>query len=91
MHQIYPMSDGLVRMRPLGVVRSPVRSPQTGGLADVRAEVEIDAELSPRLDGIDDFSHVWIVYWMADVREHSVATRPQDRDDVPEVGILATR
>ena len=91
MHPIYPMTDGTVRMKPVGVVRSPVGQPQTGGLAGVRATLEIDASLEPLLDGFEEFSHLWVLFWMTEVREHSVARRPQDRDDVPVLGILATR
>jgi tRNA (Thr-GGU) A37 N-methylase len=68
-----------------------VKQAQTGGFVNVRARVEIDPPLAPLLDGIDDFSHVWILYWMADVKEHSVARRPQGRSDVPITGMLANR
>jgi tRNA (adenine37-N6)-methyltransferase len=91
MHPIYPMTDGTVRMKPLGVVRSPVNRPQTGGLTKTRATVEIDPGLEPLLDGFDEFSHLWVMFWMTEVREHSVARRPQGRDDVPVLGLLATR
>jgi tRNA (adenine37-N6)-methyltransferase len=90
-HPIYPINDGLVTMKPLGVVRSAVTEPQTGGLANVRATVEIDPGLEPLLDGFEAFTHLWVLYWMTEVREHSVARRPQGREDVPVVGILATR
>jgi tRNA (Thr-GGU) A37 N-methylase len=91
MHPIYPTADGIVRMKQLGVVRSEVVEPRTGGLTGVRATVEIDPELAPLLDGFEEFSHVWVLFWMSEVREHSVARRPQGREDVPVVGLLATR
>lgn len=91
MRQIYPVEDGIVRMRPIGTVRSKVRQEQTGGLIAVRAEVAIDPDLEPLLEGVEEFSHLWVLFWMWEVREHSVARRPQGREDVPVVGILAGR
>lgn len=92
MHTIYPVSEGLVRMKPLGVVRSEeVREARTGGLQEVRASIEVDPDLAPLLEGYEDFSHAWVLFWMSEVREHSIARRPQGRDDVPVVGMLASR
>jgi tRNA (adenine37-N6)-methyltransferase len=91
MHPIYPMTDGLVRMKPIGVVRSPVTEPQTGGLTGVRATIEVDPALEPLLAGFEEFSHLWVLYWLTEVHECSAARRPQGREDVPVVGILATR
>lgn len=91
MHPTYPMTDGLVHMKPVGVVHSAVAAPQTGGLTDARATLEIDRGLEPLLDGFEEFSHIWVLYWLSEVHECSAARRPQGRDDVPVVGILATR
>ena len=91
MHPIYPMTDGLVRMKPMGVVGSAGAEPRTGGLAAVRATIEIDAAFEPLLAGFEEFSHIWALYWLTGVNECSSARRPQGREDVPVVGILATR
>ena len=91
-HPIYPLSpDGEVRIRPIGRVRSTVREERTGGFVPCRCTIELEPGLEPLLDGIDDFSHLLVVFWMADVREHGVQRRPQGRDDVPVTGMLATR
>src|SRR5512143_1575883 len=91
MRAITSMSDGLVHARPIGAVRSPVGEPQTGGFTELRATVVIDPDLEPLLQGIDEFSHIWVLFWMTDVRECTAARRPQGRDDVPVTGILGTR
>ncbi len=91
MHPIYPMKDGLVSIKPIGVVRSPVAEPRTGGLTNVHATIEIDPTLEPLLAGFEEFSHIWVLYWLTEVPECSAARRPQGREDVPVVGILATR
>jgi tRNA (Thr-GGU) A37 N-methylase len=91
MHPIFPMTDGLVRMKPIGVVRSPVVEQQTGGFSGVRATIEIEPGLEPLLAGYEEFSHAWVLYWLTEIEQYSVARRPQGREDVPVVGILATR
>lgn len=78
-------------MKPIGCVRSPVARQRTGGLRQVRAEIEVAAPLEGLLAGIEDFSHLWVLYWMSEVEESSVARTPQGREDVPVVGMLANR
>lgn len=91
-HPIYPLNaDGEVRIRPIGRVRSTIREQRTGGFMPCRCTIELETGLEPLLDGIEDFSHLLVVFWMAEVREHGVQRRPQGRDDVPVTGILATR
>jgi tRNA (Thr-GGU) A37 N-methylase len=91
-HPIYPLTpEGEVRIRPIGHVMSMVKEEQTGGFTRCRCTIELDPRLEPLLDGIEDFSHLLVVFWMTFVREHAVQRRPQGRDDVPVTGILATR
>jgi len=91
-HPIYPLTpDGDVRIKPIGRVRSAVREERTGGFLRCRCAIELEPGLEPLLDGIEEFSHLLVVFWMADVREHAVQRRPQGREDVPVTGILATR
>jgi tRNA (Thr-GGU) A37 N-methylase len=92
MHPIYPVGDdGLVRIRPIGRVRSPAREQRTGGFRDLEGELILEPQFEPLLEGLDDFSHLIVVYWLSGIREYSVCRRPQGRDDVPAVGMLASR
>src|SRR3989344_2837127 len=43
------------------------------------------------LDGIEDYSHVIIVYWMGEEKECHLKHHPQGRLDVPYGGIFACR
>lgn len=91
-HPIYPLTpDGEVRLRPIGRVRSTVKEERTGGFLRQRCTIELEPGLEPLLDGIEDFSHLLVIFWMAGVQEHSVQRQPQGREDVPVTGILATR
>jgi len=91
-HPIYPLdSEGNIKIRPIGTVRSGVRAQQAGGFREIEAEIVIRPELEPLLHGIDEFSHLVVVYWLSEITECSEQRRPQGLDDVPIVGMLASR
>ena len=63
---------------------------------DVRATIELDIEqFGPdALRGLDEFSHLEVVYLLHKVDEQEIVTtarRPRDRPDLPLVGIFADR
>lgn len=92
MHPIYPLDkEGNIKIRPIGYVRSPVQGQQTGGFTDIESEICLEPDLEPLLHGIDDFSHLVVLYWLYEIDAYTPQRRPQGRDDVPVVGILATR
>jgi tRNA-Thr(GGU) m(6)t(6)A37 methyltransferase TsaA len=80
--------------RAIGVVRCSVQEGRDEDWGDVVSELHLDAELAGGLDGIDEFSHVLVVYWMHassfDVARDLVR-RPRWRADMPELGIFAQR
>ena len=92
MHPIFPVdADGIVRIKPIGYVISPVKEPQTGGLTKIEAEIRLSDEFAAMLDGIDEFSHLIVVYWLDRITSYRENCRPQGREDVPLLGQLATR
>jgi len=57
------------------------------------AEITIDAAWSEALDGIEGFSHIWVLWWIdrfddPPERQH---VHPEGRSEMPLVGLLATR
>jgi tRNA-Thr(GGU) m(6)t(6)A37 methyltransferase TsaA len=81
-------------LKPIGIVRSEVKEHKRGGWQDVTSEIVIDEEWTQHLDGLDEFSHIMVVFWMHRVpRENRPPTRihPRGRDDLPLVGLFATR
>lgn len=83
--------DGSIRMHPIGRAVSAVRSQQTGGFQDVEARIELLPELASHLQGLEEYSHVIVVYWMHEQTSPLAITRPQGNPAVPEVGIFACR
>jgi len=79
-------------MKPIGFVR------RTSSDEDVRdkslvSSVVLDEGLTPALDGIEDFSHVFVIYWLHQAMdaEEPVLHHPSLQAEAQPVGIFATR
>jgi tRNA-Thr(GGU) m(6)t(6)A37 methyltransferase TsaA len=57
------------------------------------AEIEIEPSWTEALDGIEGFSHIWVVWCLDRSNEppESLKVRPEGRADMPPRGIFATR
>ena len=92
MHPIFPVdSEGNIKMRPIGYVKSPIKEPQTGGLTEIEMEIIINDDCARCLDGIEEFSHIVVLYWLNQVTSYREGCHPQGREDAPFLGMLATR
>ena len=81
-------------MEQIGVVQNGVKEPTDVGWGDVVSEIVLDERLANGLDGIEQFSHLLILFWMHRAEEAEpvrMRRRPQGRQDMPEVGIFAQR
>lgn len=83
--------SGTIRLKPLGVAKNRVKHPTLPGWQDVVTEIVIDKKFAKGLDGIEDYSHIIVVYWMDKETECHLRHHPQGRSDVPFVGIFACR
>ena len=92
MHPIFPLdSEGNIKIKPLGYVKSPIKEPQTGGFTDIETEIVLCDDCANCLDGIEEFSHINVIYWLNHIPSYAEKRHPQGRLDVPLLGILATR
>ena len=83
MHPIFPVDEeGNIKIKPLGYVKSST---------DKQTELLVDNECGKCLDGIEEFSHVVVLYWLHGINSYREGCHPQGREDVPYLGILATR
>ena len=81
-------------LKPIGIVRSEVKDPARRDWQEVVSEIMVDPGLEECLDGLEEFSHIMVVYWM-----HRAPSRvqlqgklhPRGRADPPLVGLFATR
>lgn len=83
--------SGAIKIKSLGKARNTVKKSTLPGWKDVVTEIVIDKKYTRGLDGIEDYSHVVVVYWMGQEQECHLKHHPQGRADVPYVGIFACR
>jgi len=83
-----------LRLTPIGRVRSGRRREAADDAwENAEAEIEIDARWAGALDGIDEFSHVWVIWWLdaSGGPPQALRVHPERRQDLPLVGLFATR
>lgn len=83
--------NGVIKIKPLGFAKNKVQKPMLPGWKEVVTEIVINKEFEKGLDGIEDYSHVIIVYWMNKEKECHLKHHPQGKEDIPFVGIFACR
>ena len=80
--------------KPIGVVRNEIKEPRRDGWEKVTSEIVVDESLAEGLDGLEEFSHILVVFWIHKVpamRQPVCKIHPQGRADLPLVGLFATR
>ena len=79
---------------PIGTVRTSAVEAIDEGWGDVESEIHIGEPFARGLEGIEQWSHVIVVYWMHEAEfdaERDLVRRPRGREDMPEAGIFAQR
>lgn len=81
-------------LRPIGHVRNTIDEAKRGGWDEVVSEIVLDGVPPEALDGIEEYSHIQVIFWMDRVqpdRSQVWKVHPKGRQDLPLVGVLATR
>jgi tRNA-Thr(GGU) m(6)t(6)A37 methyltransferase TsaA len=100
----------IISLKPVGVIRNQSKDLLWGGDMNAQgwrskaakmkeqgesiSELIIDSSLEGTLDGIEDFSHIMVLYWahLAIPRKNTVTrVRPMGNKDFPLVGVFATQ
>ncbi|MFN3974124.1 MAG: tRNA (N6-threonylcarbamoyladenosine(37)-N6)-methyltransferase TrmO [Dehalococcoidia bacterium] len=77
---------------PIGFVRNAVIDPLGVVWEETSSEIVLDLQWEPALEGIEAFSHIWVVFWLhRSEPPTSLKVHPMRREDLPEVGLFATR
>jgi tRNA-Thr(GGU) m(6)t(6)A37 methyltransferase TsaA len=82
-----------IRLDPIGLVRTEARLEELEH-GDARSEIIVDKRLSKALDGIDKFSHIFVLFWLHETKKSErklLKVHPRHRLYIPEQGIFATR
>ena len=85
---------GVLAMQTIGVVRSPITEGVDEDWGSVVAEIHLRVEYAPGLRGLEEFSHLIVVFLMHQATftpGDDLVRRPRNRADMPEVGIFAQR
>jgi len=81
-------------VKPIGKVKNDIKEPLREGWDVVVSELILDADLEEAVEGLEEFSHIIVFFWMHKVPlERGVTTKvhPRRRQDLPLVGLFATR
>ncbi len=80
-----------MRLQPIGVVRSPVKGKESRDFESVVSTVVVKDEFAEALDGVEEFSHIVVLFWFH-LSESPSSLRVHPRRDTtnPLKGIFAT-
>jgi tRNA-Thr(GGU) m(6)t(6)A37 methyltransferase TsaA len=84
-----------VVMKPIGLVHNSVKAPRMEGWEDLESTIVVQDRWASALDGIEAFSHIFVIFWMHLVsegpRETTTHVHPRGDPQIPLQGVLATR
>ena len=83
----------MIRLKPIGFVKTEASREEVKDRRTV-SEIVLREDLLEALDGIEDFSHLFIIFWMHEVtydERRTMKVHPRGRADVPLLGVFATR
>jgi len=80
-------------LKAIGIVRSDIKQPIRHGWSEVVSEIVIDSALTEALEGLEEFSHLIVLYWMHQLppRKLSLKVHPMGKPELPLVGRFASR
>jgi tRNA-Thr(GGU) m(6)t(6)A37 methyltransferase TsaA len=81
-----------IKLKPIGVVQNEFREGIPEGWETALHRIVLEPQWTPALEGIEEFSHIYVLFWLHGIHgEIQLHVHPENRADLPEVGILATR
>lgn len=83
-----------IKVEQIGVVKNNVDQKKDNLWGEDISEVILDESFSGGLNGLSDFSHAIIIYYLDKanfIKEKHLQRRPQNREDMPLVGIFSQR
>ena len=79
-----------IQINPIGFVERQT-SDENSKDRNLISKIIINESLTDALDGIEDFSHIFIIFWMDRVKDTSHLHLPRRKEDTTPLGIFATR
>lgn len=84
--------DVEIVVKPIGFVRTEAVGDEVKDKNRI-SQIIIHAEFAEALDGIEEFSHLFVLFWLNHVSREDVRLKvhPRGREDLPLLGVFATR
>lgn len=90
---MFPTEES-IDLKPIGYARTRAIGDEVRNRSDI-SEIVLDEDLKEALEEIEDFSHLFIIFWMHEIsgeeRRRRMKVHPKGRNDMPRLGVFATR
>jgi tRNA-Thr(GGU) m(6)t(6)A37 methyltransferase TsaA len=86
-------SSNKICFEPIGFVKSKAVGKEVRD-KNIISQIVFREELTEALEGIQDFSHLFVLFWLhktSDEDKRIIKVHPRGRQDMPLLGIFATR
>ena len=83
-----------INLTPIGFVKNAVTEPKGEDWQTITSEIIVNEDMNEALSGIDEFSHIIVIYWMhkTPASQRSIKkVHPKRNLNLPLVGVFATR
>jgi tRNA (adenine37-N6)-methyltransferase len=83
-----------IMLKVIGRVRNSIKRIKREGWESVISDIILDPKYEEALDGLEDYSHIFVLFWLSRVskaKRRMEKVHPKSREDLPLVGVLATR
>ena len=87
------ISGKRVLLKPIGFVKTSAVGDEVKNKSQL-ADIVLNEELIEGLEGIDEFSHLFVLFWLNEITSQErqvLKVHPRGREDLPLLGIFATR
>lgn len=82
----------MLTLTPIGTVRNEIKTSIVQGWGKVVSDLVLDERYTEALDGLEDYSHVVVIFWMDQAGPpNSLKGHVQGREDLPVAGLFARR
>jgi tRNA-Thr(GGU) m(6)t(6)A37 methyltransferase TsaA len=86
-------SPSEIVMKPIGYVRTAAIGDEVKDKTRL-SKIVVNDEFAEALDGVDGFSHAFVLFWLhgvSDEQRKTLKVHPRGRRDLPLLGVFATR
>jgi tRNA-Thr(GGU) m(6)t(6)A37 methyltransferase TsaA len=86
-------SQAEIVLKPIGFVRTAAVGDEVKDKSRI-SQIIINDQFAEALDGVDGFSHVFVLFWLhgvSDEQRKTLKVHPRGRRDLPLLGVFAAR